>query len=133
MRFVSEVLDDAESVADTFEVIRRGYNGLTVTSNAKPVTLASTGNVHHQSRGFVRHGMTIGTMHFMIKLTGYKICSLATFMTENPPLLQFFLTHILFGYYVHKMYGIHKEEVVAASQFQIDRQLKHQTKKNYGF
>ena len=46
------VLDDAESVADTFEVIRRGYHRFTVTFNTKPVALASTGNVHHQSRGF---------------------------------------------------------------------------------
>ena len=51
-RFVSEVLDDAESFADTFEVIRRGYHRLPVIFNAKPVTLASSGNVHHQSRGF---------------------------------------------------------------------------------
>ena len=71
--FVSEVLDDAESVADTFEMIRRGHHRLTVTFNTKPVTLASTGNVHHQSRGFFWHGMTIGTVHFMTTLTCYKI------------------------------------------------------------
>ena len=51
-RFVSEVLDDAESVADTFEVIRRGYRRPTVTFNTKTVTLATTGNVHYQSRDF---------------------------------------------------------------------------------
>ena len=35
-----------------FEVIRRGYHRLTVTVNTKQVTMASTGNVHHQIKGF---------------------------------------------------------------------------------
>ena len=60
-----------KSVADTFKVIRCGYHRRTVTFNTKPVTLASTGNVIRQGRSFW-HGMTIGTVHFVTKLTCYK-------------------------------------------------------------
>jgi len=61
---------------------------------------------------------------------------------ENPPLLQFFLTHLLFGRGVLKVAGIRNEEVDkvvdVACQFLIqntrtDRQVKHQPKKEDWF
>ena len=61
---------------------------------------------------------------------------------ENPPLLQFFLTHLLFGPHVLKVSGMRNDEVDksvdVACQFLIqntrsDRQVKHQSKKNDGF
>ena len=61
---------------------------------------------------------------------------------QNPPLLQFFLTHLLFGHQVLKVSGIRNEEVDKtvdiACQFLVqntrsDRQVKHQSKKNCGF
>ena len=58
---------------------------------------------------------------------------------QNPPLLQFFLTHLLFGCYVHKVSEMRKEEVDkivdVSCQFMIqnsrtDRQVKHKPKKD---
>ena len=61
---------------------------------------------------------------------------------ENPPLLQFFLSNLLFGRHVLKVSGMRNEEVDktvdVACQFLIqntrsDRQVKHQPKKEDGF
>lgn len=58
---------------------------------------------------------------------------------KNPPLLQFFLTHLLFGRHVHKVSEMRNEEVDkmvdVSCQFMIqnsrtDRQVKHQPKKD---
>lgn len=61
---------------------------------------------------------------------------------ENPPLLQFFLTHLLFGRHLHKASGMRNAEVDKAvdisCQFLIqntrtDRQIKHRPKSEAGF
>ena len=61
---------------------------------------------------------------------------------ENPPLLQFFLTHLLFGCHVHKVSGMRNDDVDktvdAACQSltqntRSDRQVKHQSKMNEAF
>jgi len=61
---------------------------------------------------------------------------------ENPPLLQFFLTHLLFGRHVHKVSGMRNDEVDkivdAACQFltqntRSDRQVHHHSKRNNEF
>ena len=61
---------------------------------------------------------------------------------ENPQLLQFFLSHLLFGHHAMKVSGIRNEEVDktvdVACQFLVqntrsDRQVKHQPKKDDGF
>ena len=61
---------------------------------------------------------------------------------ENPPLLQFFLSQLLFGHHVLKVSGMRNEEVDktvdVACQFLVqntrsDHQVKHQQKKNDGF
>ena len=58
---------------------------------------------------------------------------------QNPPLLQFFLTHLLFGCHVHKVSEMRNEEVDkivdVSCQFMIqnsrtDRQVKHKPKKD---
>ena len=57
---------------------------------------------------------------------------------QNPPLLQFFLTHLLFGRHVHKVSEMRNEEVDkivdVSCQFMIqnsrtDRKVKHKPKK----
>ena len=61
---------------------------------------------------------------------------------ENPPLLQFFLTHLLFGSHVLKASGMKNAEVDkvvdVSCEFLIhntrsDRQVKHQSKRDGGF
>ena len=61
---------------------------------------------------------------------------------HNPPLLQYFLTHLLFGKHVHKVSGICNKEVDktvdVACQLLIqntksERQVQHQSKKEAGF
>jgi len=61
---------------------------------------------------------------------------------ENPPLLQFFLTHLLFGRHVHKVSGMHNDEVDkivdTACQFltqntRSDRQVHRNSKRNEAF
>jgi len=61
---------------------------------------------------------------------------------ENPPQLQFFLTHLLFGCHVHKVSGMRNDDVDktvdAACQSltqntRSDRQVKHQSKMNEAF
>ena len=58
---------------------------------------------------------------------------------NNPPLLQFFLTHLLFGRHVHRVSEMRNTEVDkivdVSCQFliqnsQTDRQVKHQPKKD---
>ena len=73
----------------------------------------------------------------------YRNWSFSTFDDfENPPLLQFFLSNLLFGRHILKVSGRRNDEVDktvdVACQFLIqnmrtDRQVKHQPKKNDGF
>lgn len=60
----------------------------------------------------------------------------------NPPMLQFFLTHLFFGHHVHSVSGICNKDVTktvdVACQFLIqtscsDRQVKHKPKKELRF
>ena len=69
-------------------------------------------------------------------------CANASIDFENPPLLQFFLSHLLFGSHVHTVSGKRNDEVNktvdTACQFLIqnsrtNRQLKYQPKENATF
>lgn len=61
---------------------------------------------------------------------------------ENPPLLQFFITQLLFGRHVHKVSGMRNDEVdksvdvacqLLVQNTRTDRQVQHQSKRNDGF
>jgi len=70
------------------------------------------------------------------------MATLTTLRTSPSPLLQYSLTHLLFGHHILEVSGKRDEEVGktinVACQFLVqnaktDRQVKHQSKKDSGF